>query len=207
MIRFKLPLLIVSLFLVAFAVGAFLQKYYSKADQPRPNNSSLNQPEKLAAQAQRSEIRSGDGTVTLISKVESKPDQSQDYSFFVANLSGNDQTERLIFTRTLAAGGNISLPGNSWSPDNKYLFLKEKDQTGSINFLVLKASGEAFADGEQYLDVISQFSQKMPGYLLQDATGWASPTLLNITTMTENGTKKGPSYWLEVTSGAILMHR
>ena len=95
----------------------------------------------------------------------------------------------------------MMLPANSWSPDNKYVFVQKKEN-GIIDSFVLKASGEPFVKTEQYLDVRALFEQHKTKYTLKDATGWDAPELLHITTV--NGSEKGPSYWFEIPSKAFL---
>lgn len=156
---------------------------------------------------QESELHSIDGTMTLIMRTNSKGNESRTYSFFVADIKDkNKENERLLFTKTVDAKEEIILPHNSWSPDKKYLFLKEKDKNGKLNFFILKVSGENFADGEQYLNVGDLFTQKKIAYKLDDATGWASPIFLNVTTITDDG-KKGPSYWFDISSHNFWGHQ
>jgi hypothetical protein len=156
---------------------------------------------------QETEQHAGDGTMTLIERLEIEPDQSQTAAFFVAKLVDKQKTdERQIFTRAVAPGGEIIIHHNSWSPDNAYVALQEQDPNGTLNFLVLKVSGEPFADGEPYRDVGAVFAEKLPNYSMKDATGWASGTFFNVITTDEAGAK-GPSYWFDVTARNFWGHR
>jgi len=205
---FKQPLLKLSIFFaILLLMGIFLVRRYQETTNPEQNK-SVNQPQVLTDQSQESEMHSGDGTMTLIERTEAESGQPQTASFFVADIVDKEKrNERLIFTKTIEQGKEISIHHNSWSPDNKYVLLQEKDQNGNLNFLVLKASGEAFADKEQYLDVGALFKEKITGYLLNNATGWASPIFVNVTTTAEDGGKKGPSYWFDVTARNFWGHR
>lgn len=186
-------------------VGILLAKYYQKKPI-KDKNSSLKNPQELLAQPQKTEIHSSDGTMTLKMSKKLEKNQSLTYSFFTAPLSGKDTKEQLLFTRTLGSGSEMSILPNSWSPDRKYVFLKEKDKNGNLNFLVLKASGEFFSNNEQYLDVGILFIEKKTRYNLYDATGWASPTFLNIMTVND-ASKKGPSYWFDIDARAFWGHQ
>lgn len=190
-------------FIILFFVGVFLVGRYQKTVS-REKNNYLPQPQELISQPQKSEVHSSDGTMTLIMQIDRQKDQSQTYSFFVANITGKDKNERLLFTKTIGSKGEIRVPLNSWSPDNKYVFLKEKSENGQLNFLVLKAAGESFTNGEQYLDIGAILKQKKTEYFLYDITGWVSPIFLNVITTDENATKNGPSYWFNVNSGTFL---
>jgi hypothetical protein len=154
----------------------------------------------MIEQPLRNEVHSGDGTMTLIRKVELKSGQPQTYAFRVAHLTG-DKNELPLFTRTAAAGPELSIPLNSWSPDNKYVYLQEKDATGQLNYLVFKATGEPWGNGEPYLDVRSYFTKKLAKSTLREATGWASPIFLNVVT------NEGAAYWFDVTALAFWGHR
>lgn len=205
MISFKNSLLKSFIFLVLLLIlGILLVKYYQKT-AIKEQTKNLQTPQELLAQPQKTEVHSSDGTMTLKMSKKLEKNQSLTYSFFTASLSGKDTKEQLLFTRTLGSGSEMSIPPNSWSPDRKYVFLKEKDKNGNLNFLVLKASGEFFANNEQYLDVGTLFIEKKTGYNLYDATGWASPTFLNIMTVND-ASKKGPSYWFDIDARAFWGH-
>jgi hypothetical protein len=159
-----------------------------------------------STQSESEEVHSGDGAKTLIKKTAV---QGTDivYTFTVANLENQDRDEKIIFSTALKQNEVITIPSNSWTPDNKYIFLQKTDYiVGYKNFLVFKASGEKFANEEQYLDVGKNFQEKKINYLLKDATGWASPIYLNITTVDQNN-KKGPSYWFDIQSQNFWGHR
>ncbi len=191
-IRLKKLVLGVIVFLVVVIVmeGVWLAIWGQKT-----SNKELS---KFIDQSYKSELQSPDGKMVLTMRREGQKNQPQTYTFKVG--------ERLIFARILESSGEMAIPHNSWSPDNKYVFVQEKDESGQVIFLVLKTSGEAFKNGDQYLNVSALFDQKMKGLLLRDATGWASPTLVNIET-SKDETKKGPSYWFDVDSRSFLQHR
>jgi hypothetical protein len=172
------------------------------------DNNSLAQAQQLVEQPQEISVHSGNGAVTLIMKTRPEATQTT-YSFFVSDISpvSGDKNERLLFTKIIGSKGEMSVSPNTWSPDNKYVFVQEKDENDRINFLILKASGEVFADNERHLDVGALLSQRKTGYFLANATGWVSPTFLNVTTTDANTAKKGPSYWFDVTSRSFLVYQ
>ncbi len=143
---------------------------------------------------------SPDGTKKAIMKVTQNPDDTSTYDFAVADE--NSANEKPIFTRTLDLSKNMTIPFNTWSPDNKYFFIRENAGDNKSVF-AFKASGIAFSDTEQYFDVTDLFSQKNTGNNFEEATGWASESLIIINTTKENGTK-GASYWFEVPSKAVI---
>jgi len=137
------------------------------------------------------EVHSPDGSMNLVMK-KVVTGESAAYSFYV---TGNSAQNLLIFSKTIT-NGEMSIPGNSWSPDNKYLFIKGKEGTVS-NYLVFKANGENFADGNKYVDVAALYAQKKMDSVLTDVTGWDAPGLLHVFTT-------GPSFWFELGSNAFL---
>lgn len=155
-------------------------------------------PAKAAGPSQTGEVLSVDGNQKLIMKKASLPDGSSDYVFYVADNSG----QRLLFTKPVGPAGSLTLPPNSWSPDNKYLFLVET-LDGSTLYLVFKASGEKFADGQAYLEVSSLFAKNKTGYQIKDVTGWDSSNLMHVLTVTEQKAN-GPKYWFDVDSRVFL---
>ena len=206
------------LFIIVFIVaGAFLVMRSAKTNQNQPFFPALLLPTPTPAM-QETNVHSGDGTMQLIMKTEKKRGGSRTYSFVATDISGNNP--KPLLTKTVPPGGTMIIPQNTWTPDNKLVFLQENDPAtsaamlGSLGIFVLKASGEpfvrqladqgkSFADNQQYLDVTSLWTQRKINYTFRSATGWASPTLLIITTNKEDGTR-GPSYWFDVPSRAFL---
>lgn len=146
-------------------------------------------------------VHSGDGEAQLIMRTTSEKDGSVLYSFFVANGSG--KITRLLFAKTIVKPKSIMIPANTWSPDNKYVFLRENN-SNSFSIFIFKASGEAFTDKEQYIDLTSLFAKRNLPYTAADVTGWDSETLLHMHTTAKEKNSRGPSYWFDVTDRAFL---
>lgn len=149
----------------------------------------------------KSEVHSPDGTMKVVMKKTSKTQTSATFTFTVSEVSGTN--EKIIFGKTLGENQAMQIPDNSWSPDNKYLFLKEDDNR-KLSFFVLRASGESFADGKEYIDVVPQFEDKKNGFKLIDITGWDSDNLLHVFTAKEDGAQ-GPSFWFDVDSRSFYI--
>lgn len=146
-----------------------------------------------------SSVNSPDGKYRIIMDKTSLDNLLEEYSFSVEDLSTKNTIP--IFKKNLSSDWIFELPLNSWSPDNKYVFIKEK--TSVAAFFVFKASGEPFFDDKQYIDVLQSFEEKNKNYKLADVTGWDSPTLLHLLTKGEDG-RAGPSFWFEVPSKAVI---
>ncbi len=99
--------------------------------------------------------------------------------------------DKPIFSKTIASTNTISIPFNTWSPDNKYIFLKE-NLGQETNYNVLSVSGK------ELINVSGLFRQKYPDLKLVEITGWAAPTLLVLNTQKS-------SFWFNVTNQSFIL--
>lgn len=146
------------------------------------------------------DIDSPDGKKTLTVKKQQQKDLSTTYSY--ATSSKSEAQKQQIFTKTEPLSQTLSVPYNTWAPDDAYFFLKESMST-SHNYFVFNASGSLFPNNAKYINVQEVFSQKLPHYTIEDVTGWAAPDLLIVNTKTEDG-KQGPSFWFVISTQAFL---
>lgn len=143
---------------------------------------------------------SPDGTKKVVMKVTQNQDNTSTCDISTTDENGaNDQH---IFTKVLDSEDKMFVPFNTWSPDDKYFFI-EQNAGGIKSIFAFKATGEAFSDTEAYFDVTDLFGQKNTGNNFDEATGWASETLIIINTKKPDNTK-GPSYWFEIPSKAVI---
>lgn len=196
---FKHPFLS-TLVLVILAAGVFLAVNFRGNTNMQSIASPLKPPQNLltptpTAVAQDTQVISPDGNKKLMIK-----NISNTYSFYVASVSGNKGQP--FFTKTVNQAESITIPGNSWSPDNAYAFVQENDKN-SLDYLVFRASGERFSNGQQYLDVPSLFSQRNTDYIVKEVTGWAAPGLLIVNTA-KNDNTIGPSFWLDMSNQSFI---
>jgi hypothetical protein len=143
---------------------------------------------------------SPDGTNTLTMTVTTNQDLTKTYVF--TTFKGTNTTQKLIYNTTLPSVESMVIPFNTWSPDNAYVFLQH-NSLGSNEVIVMKADGQPLSEGEQYYNVKTLFTARNTGDSYRETTGWASETLLIINTTLPGGSK-GPSYWFEVPSKAII---
>jgi hypothetical protein len=143
---------------------------------------------------------SPDGTKKLTMTATTNKDAGKTYAFITSDAANANQQS--IYEATLPNMENMSIPFNTWSPDNAYVFLGQNTASSS-GAIVMKANGEPIVEGQRYFDVAALFKAQNTGNTYQETTGWASETLLIINTMQPDGTK-GSSYWLEIPSKAII---
>ncbi len=167
-------LLLMTASLVIFSY-VFIQK--SSANNALTSNKQT-VPILVEAQSpnENASVNSPDGKVTLtMKKITNK--NSVTFSFF---------TDNLIYSKVATGNDNFSVPFNTWSPDNKYVFIKE-DLENEANYLVFP--------GE--INVTNLFKEKLPDSKLGEVTGWAAPNLLIVNTNMVDG-KIGASYWFDI---------
>lgn len=192
----QFKILVIFAFIV-FVVGVMIGKYsyknqlpYKFSIYPTPTPTPV-----------LKEVNSSDGKMKLTLKIEQTTSAS--YSLFVNEINGG--TKKLVYNTNATTSGELVLPANAWSPDNKYFFVKEMTAQ-ALNYLVFKGDGEKFNSGEQFLDVGATWKTKNFDFNFTEATGWASSTLIILKTVKADGSR-WHSYWFEIPSKAILQLR
>jgi hypothetical protein len=139
---------------------------------------------------------SSDGKMTLFMRTVHNSDASRTYTFSTSEETEKDQ--KTIYTIILRGSERMSVPFNTWSPDNKYFFILKNDKEA----MVFNAMGEPFSDRETFWDVTTIFKQNNIEDTIDYVTGWGSESLLVVNARTKNNDLV--SYWFEATSKAII---
>ena len=142
--------------------------------------------------SQETRVQAPNGEKTLVMK-EKKDEGTVTYTFSVSGKEGSSRKE--IFTKTLPQGGNLSIPYNTFSPDNKYVFLKET-AADSVSYFVLSEDGSV-------LNISDLLEEKYTDYLIADVTGWGGTNLVIVNT-DKSGGGMGPSFWFDVASRSFI---
>lgn len=143
-------------------------------------------------------IEAPDGKLILIVR-EEKVDSGLKKTLTIQNLTG-ERTE--IYSKTVPAGNVLSIPYNAFSPDNKYIFLKESTSTDTL-YYVLATSGNPLTSDSAELEVTGNFYSKYTDFIITDVTGWGGINLLVVNTDNKSG-GQGPSFWYELPGGGII---
>jgi len=123
-----------------------------------------------------------------------------DGSLFVSsNIDGQKVN---IFKKEEIGSRKLEIPYNTWSPDNVYIFLKEKTSTVD-DYLVFQTTGDLFPDNLNYLSIQELFKQKVPEYIIEDVTGWGGLNLILINTKNTVEDRK-VSFWFDVPSQSFI---
>ena len=161
----------------------------------QPRSSSIVKAVSVAsAVAAEISVYSSTSDKKLTLRTTQRPDGTTQYIYSIAG--------RVLFDKTLPAGASMGLPVNSWDPTDTYVCLEEHN-SGAVDYVVMKADGTPFADGNPFIDVGAVWANKDIGYTIRTATGWASGTLLIIYTSNSDGSR-GPAFWFEIPSTAII---
>lgn len=140
---------------------------------------------------------SPDGTRKLKMTVTHNKNGTLDYQFTASDFLG--ENAQMIYAVSLPGTEKMSIPFNTWSPDDKYFFIVN----GQGNAMVFTAAGEDIREGEQFIDVGQVFNGAGRKDTYGKTLGWASNTLLIANGIASDGSK-GSSYWVEIPSKAVL---
>src|SRR6185369_13471159 len=168
---------------VCLVVSGFSVFYILKANQ-KDNGSqrpSYAPPVAVADSPVSTTVDSPDGKKKLTVK-EEKGKETKTYTFSVLDVSTN--VSKVVFAKTVPTNTTLSIPFNAFSPDDKYVFLK--DVSGGETTYFVPLEGET-------LDILNMFAEKHPEYKVTDVTGWGGMTLIVVNTDKKDG-GQGPSF-------------
>jgi hypothetical protein len=191
--HYKIPALI--FILIAAIAVIFLSQKMQKSE----STSYIPSPAEAEETLQITSVISPEGKMTLSMKSE-KVDTGTKYSFSIKESESNIVHE--IYARTVLASAEskFSIPANTFSPDNKYVFLKETNDTKEGYFVLLVDSS---LNSQNPIDISIPFATKYPELTVTDVTGWGGINLVVINTNKANGAK-GPSFWFDVPSNSFI---
>ena len=141
---------------------------------------------------------SPDGTKQLYLTSTSNPDGTKNYVLRSENSDGSNA--QIVYTASESAS-TLSIPFNTWSPDDRYVFVNQADG-GQIHALAMKADGKPITGNQTYYDLTQLFANQNSGFTYDQTTGWASNNLLIINTKASDGSQ-GTSYWFDVTTASL----
>jgi hypothetical protein len=188
--RFAFLLVIVVLIAFLAVFNIFLNK---KSFGPATNVPSQENVILPAEASGLTSVNSPDGKLTLIAKT-TKNNGGVTYTF---SVSGKE-----IFTKTVDTSTLIAIPTNTWSPDGRYIFLKEEASTG-VKFFALSATKDSSEQTDQTANITDLFAAKYSDLTIQDATGWGGVNLIVFNTLKKDGSR-GSSFWFEMPGKAII---
>lgn len=182
------------LIIVVFVIGTLAYFAYdnNKVEiQNKVEYKPVNTPKTANAQEPKlTTVGSPDGKMSLTMKEEGTDNVL--YTFLLKDEAAG--TVKQIFSKTASDGAALVVPLNTFSPDNKYVFLKET--YGGKNSYILPLNGEE-------VNFSDLFANKYEDFVITDVTGWGGMNLIVINTdKAEGGT--GPSFWFDVTTKSFI---
>ena len=142
---------------------------------------------------------SPDGSQTLTLE---RKENNGEVTYLLFTSLKSDPNKQLIYKQQIDGYKNLEIPFNTWSPDNKYLFIKEKSPTID-NYYVFQSNGSLFTNNQSYLSIQELFNKSIQNYNIEEVTGWADPLLLIVNTKSTETNDK-VSFWFDVTSQSFI---
>lgn len=144
-------------------------------------------------------ILAPDGSMTLI--VENKRSGEDTINQKFSIMSEDDQTVE-IYSFDSLKDQLVSVPYNTFSPDNKFIFLKTITPSGN-EYIVMRTDGKFILEESKTVAVIESFNQKFQNLVVTDVTGWGGKNLIVVNTdLKEQGV--GPSFWFDVSNLSFI---
>lgn len=141
----------------------------------------------------REEIPAPNGKMTLTVNNNRKEDiTTQTFSI----TTEKEKTPLEVYSEESPADKPIQVPFNTFSPDNKYIYLKF-ESSGKPEYKVLRTDGKNIKGEEKTVEITDLFYKKFQDFTITDITGWAGNGLIVVNTDLLDG-KTGPSFWFDL---------
>ncbi|OGM74337.1 hypothetical protein A2382_02920 [Candidatus Woesebacteria bacterium RIFOXYB1_FULL_38_16] len=159
----------------------------------------LASPEETPQPESEQIYRAPNGKDTLVVR-EKKINENTLITFLITNEKEGSYG---ILSKTLSQNEKILVPYNTFSPDNKYIFLK-MEKEGNTNFFAISTANKDSQTESDIKEVVftKLFREIYPDLKIEDVTGWGGMTLLVINATDNEGKKH--SFWYDVPSGQFI---
>ena len=137
---------------------------------------------------------------TLTMKGLKKADGTLNQTFFISLDAAKESVE--IYTHESNPANQVLIPYNTFSPDNKYIFLKIEDPE-KAQYIVVSTDGKNIRGGEKSVEITSLFYEKYEEFVITEVTGWGGYSLIVVNTNYKDG-KIGPSFWFDLSNFGFI---
>ncbi|MFC1627368.1 hypothetical protein ACFL18_02320 [Patescibacteria group bacterium] len=185
------------LIIAVSVVGGLMFSRFNPSPQPPSINKAITE-ETSPNPATTLFATSADGEIAL----EMNQTKGTDTITWTLIASEGDELAKKIWWQTLPQDTTMSIPFNTVSPDNKYMFLKQEG-AGKTRYVVLTVSGEPIMPETQTVEFAERFEAEHPEYKITEVTGWGGINLIVFNTNKIEG-GIGPSFWYEIPSGSFI---
>ena len=138
--------------------------------------------------------------ITLTMKGLKKADGTLKQTFFISLDAAKESVE--IYTHESDPSYQILIPYNTFSPDNKYIFLKIEDPERA-QYIVVRTDGKNIRGEEKSVEITSLFYEKYEEFVITEVTGWGGYSLIVVNTNYKDG-KIGPSFWFDQSNFSFI---
>jgi len=138
--------------------------------------------------------------ITLTMKGLKKADGTLKQTFFISLDAAKESVE--IYTHESNPSYQILIPYNTFSPDNKYIFLKIEDPE-KAQYIVVRTDGKNIRGEEKSVEITSLFYEKYEEFVITEVTGWGGYSLIVVNTNYKDG-KIGPSFWFDQSNFSFI---
>lgn len=194
--------LIIGLFSLAIGFGSMM----IKGDKSKVIVMPVTNTQAIAEEPKEippTSVDSGDGMMKIVMTVKKLNSGDSNYKLKVINNS--TKSESNLYETILNSSRELKVPFNSWSPDNKQLFLIEENGN-QIDYFVFRSDGSVYSDGRSYLDINAYWEKSNRNSKISDVTGWAGQDLLVVNTTKMDGSS-GPAFWFVTSSRSFMQLR
>ncbi|KKQ84686.1 MAG: hypothetical protein UT08_C0015G0022 [Candidatus Woesebacteria bacterium GW2011_GWB1_38_8] len=137
---------------------------------------------------------------TLTMKGLKKADGTLKQTFFISLDLAKESIE--IYAHESNPSYQTLIPYNTFSPDNKYIFLKIEDPERA-QYIVVRTDGKNIKGEEKSVEITSLFYEKYEEFVITDVTGWGGYSLIVVNTNYKDG-KIGPSFWFDLSNFSFI---
>jgi hypothetical protein len=146
------------------------------------------------------DITSPDGKMTLLMETKKTSENNFNQTLFITTTENKAPLN--IYSKDSSNKEFVSIPFNTFSPDNKFIFLK-LEIPDELNYFVLRTDGKDINKDGHTIEIVKPFNAKYPGLKVTDVTGWGGRNLIVINTDTSEG-KIGASYWFDLSNFSFI---
>ena len=199
--HYKILLTILITFGLFLAAGlVFGGSLKLKKEIPIKTNLSYDVKAEIPLKDEKVDFISPDGKAILTVKRGREVNGIITQTFYIS--TEKDENPVKFFEKESSPESLISVPDNTFSPDNKYIFLKY-DELGTIRYIVLRTDGEDIKKDGKTVEIVGLFNEKYQDFVITDVTGWGSYSLIVVNTDTLDG-KTGPSWWFDLSNFSFI---
>lgn len=188
--------------LIATALSAglvFWSSFRIKESTPISESFAAGTTTQLTETQTNEEVLSPNGKMTLTAKNVRKADITT--QTFITSTEA-DKNPVQIYSADSGSDRVISIPFNTFSPDNKHIFLKV-GTSEKPKYLVLRTDGKNIKGEEKTVEITGLFYEKYPEFKITDVTGWGDIGLVVVNSDYLDG-KTGPSFWFDLSNFGFI---